>query len=136
MSDPSLALQGAVVARLKADAPVAALIGTRVYDEVPTSATFPYVVVGDGQVIGDDDDCADVSEVTFQVHAWTRSPADTGWPKSKQIAAAVRTAMKAPFTLVGFDVLLGEFTQIQFLKDPDGLTRHAMVEFRFLIVHS
>ena len=44
--------------------------------------------------------------------------------------------MKAPFVLVGFDVLLCEFNQIQFLKDPDGLTRHAMVEFRFLIVHS
>lgn len=136
MSDPSLALQGAVVARMKADAPIVALVGTRIYDEVPTSATFPYLVVGDGQVVGDDDDCVDVSEVTFQIHAWTRPPADTGWPKAKSIAAAVRTAMKAPFTLGGFDVLLSEFTQIQFLKDPDGLTRHAMVEFRFLIVHS
>lgn len=135
MSDPSLALQGAVVARLKADTMVAALIGPRVYDEVPASAIFPYIVVGDGQVVGDDDDCADVSEVTFQVHAWTRPP-DAGWPKSKSIAAAVRTAMKSPLTLPGFDVLLCEFAQIQFLRDPDGLTRHAMVEFRFLIVHS
>lgn len=136
MSDPSLALQGAIIARLKASAGVVALIAARVYDEVPLIAVFPYVSIGDGQVIGDDDECSETSEVTFQMHAWSRSPADTGYPKVKSILSAIRTAMRAPLALDGFQLLSQEFTQTQFLREPDGgLTRHAVIEYRFIIVH-
>ena len=136
MSDPSLALQGAVVARLKGSAPLAALIGDRVFDEVKGGANFPYLSVGDGQVIGDDDECSETSEVTFQIHAWSRSPTDPGYPKVKSILSAVRTAMRAPLDVPGFDLLLQEFTQTQFVREPDGgLTRHALIEYRFIIVH-
>lgn len=136
MSDPSLALQGAIVARLKGSPPLVALIADRVFDEVKAGAAFPYLTIGDCQVIGDDDECSETSEVTFQIHAWSRSPADTGYPKIKSILSAVRTAMRAPLTLDGFDLLSQEFTQTQFLREPDGgLTRHAVIEFRFIIVH-
>jgi hypothetical protein len=42
----SLDLQKAVVARLKADAGVTALVGQRIYDRVPPDAVFPYVSLG------------------------------------------------------------------------------------------
>lgn len=134
MSDPLLALQGAIVARLKADAPTVAFVAQRIYDEVPTSATFPYISLGDGQSNGDDIDCAKISEVYFQIHAWSRSP-DPGYVKVKGIAAAVRDAMTAPIVMPGFEVQEQQYQQTQLLRDPDGLTRHAMVEFRFIIVH-
>jgi hypothetical protein len=133
VSDPSYALQVAIFDALKADATLAGFIGARVYDSVPEGAAFPYVTVGDGQVVGDDNECADGSEVFFQCHAWSRA---TGYPEVKKIAAALRSALRsATLTLAGFDVGLVEFTQTQFLKDPDGLTSHAVVEFRFLITH-
>jgi hypothetical protein len=133
MSDPSAVLQSAIIAALKADATLSGFIAGRVYDPVPSGFVFPYVTVGDGQVVGDDNECADGSEVFFQCHAWSRTP---GYSEVKKIAAAIRSALRsATLTLTGFDVGLAEFTQTQFLKDPDGLTSHAVVEFRFLITH-
>lgn len=138
MSDPSLLLQGAIVTALKADTAIRALCGappaTRIYDAVPPAPTFPYVSVGDGQVLGDDtEDCGDGSEVNIQVDAWSRA---VGYPEVKQIAAAVRSALKAIPMLSGFTVSVVEFQQCQYLRDPDGLTRHAAIQFRYLITHT
>jgi hypothetical protein len=135
MSDPSYALQAAITGRLKDDGGVTALVGPRVYDEVPAAATYPYLSLGGGQVLGGDDECADGSEITFQIHGWSQSAATPGYSVVKKIAGAVRSAMKAPLTVDGFDVLLSEFTQTQYLDDPDGRTRHAVIEYRFIIAH-
>jgi hypothetical protein len=134
MSDPSYLLQAAIVPRLKQAPALAALVGGGVYDEVPAGAPFPYVTVGGGQVIGDDIDCADISEVFFQIHAWARPPSARAIVK--KIAGAVCDAMKAPITLTGFDVQIQDYQQTQWLDDPDGLTQHAMVVFRFIIVNA
>lgn len=140
MSDPSLALQGAIVALLNANSGVTQLVDARIYDEVPapvapaTLPTFPYITVGDAQVIGDDtEDCGDGSEVNVQIDAWSRA---RGYPEVKRIAAAVRTALKTSPTFSGFDVSVVEFLQTQFLRDPDGKTRHAAMQFRYLITHT
>lgn len=134
MSDPSLLLQGAIVALLKGDVALTALVAQRVYDAVPSSPTFPYVTIGDGQVLGDDtEDCGDGSEINLQIDAWSRA---VGYPEVKQIAAAIRAALKNYPTLSGFQVSVVEFLQTQFLRDPDGLTRHAAIQFRYLITHA
>ena len=54
----------------------------------------------------------------------------------KGIAAAIRTALKTIPTLAGFVVDVVEFQQCQFLRDPDGKTRHAAIQFRYLISHT
>lgn len=134
MSDPSLALQEKIVALLKTHAPLAAEVGARVYDEPPTAPQFPYVTVGDGDVLGDDtEDCGDGSEVTLQVDAWSRGP---GYPEVKRIAAAIRAALKTAPVLTGFEVSVVEFVRAAFLRDPDGMTRHAALQFRYLITHT
>lgn len=133
MPDPSLALQGALVALLKADNAVSAIVGPRIYDAVPDKPTFPYLVVGDGQVVGDDNECDEASEVFVQIHAWSRAQ---GWPEVKQLAGAVRSAVRgASFVLPGFNVTLQEFVQALWLRDPDGQSRHAPIEFHFLVAH-
>ncbi|MCK1460900.1 DUF3168 domain-containing protein [Bradyrhizobium sp. 2] len=134
MSDPSEKLQTAIVARLKGDVALSASVAKRVYDEVPEKAVFPYLTMGGGQVLGDDDECVEQSEVTYQLHVWTQPP--FAGVAMKRIAGQVRAAMKAPLAVAGFDVLVQEFVQSQWLDDPDGQTRHAVVEFRFVIVHT
>jgi hypothetical protein len=136
MSSPELALQGALVTALKATGGVGT--AQRVFDSVPAedhpSFGFPYIRVGDDQVLGDDDDCEDLSEVFSRIHVWSRA---AGWPEAKTIAAAIRTRVKAAtLTLSGFTVDNVEFVQSLFLEDPDGISRHAVVEFRFLITHA
>jgi len=129
VSDPSLALQGGLVALLKSGGGVGT--GDRVYDEVPEKPTFPYISIGDDQVVGDDNDCSEISEVFCRIHVWSRA---VGYPETKQIAGAVRTRLRATApTVTGFTVDVVEFQQHQFLRDEDGKTRHAVVEYRFLI---
>jgi hypothetical protein len=128
MADPSLAVQGAVVSALK----TAGIADGRVYDIVPPSPTFPYVSLGPGDTVGDDNSCFAASEVTVQVDIWSRA---VGWPEAKAIAAAVRAALTVELTLTGFRNVVGEFVLSRFLDDPDGSTRHAAMQFRYLIDH-
>lgn len=129
MSDPTLAIQGAIVAALNVATAVA---GGRIYDSAPAEPSFPYVTVGEGDTVGDDNSCFDSSEVNIAVHVWSRA---VGFPEAKGIAALVRARCKAEFTISGFKVVNAEFVTTRYLRDPDGLTSHAVVEFRYLVDH-
>ncbi len=132
MSDPALALQGAIYALLNDPSPP---LVSRVYDNVPPEPVFPYVTIGECQVLGDDtEDCGDGSEIFVQIHAWSRA---VGYPEVKRLAAAIRTTLRrATYAITGFTVSVVEFQQTRYLRDPDGKTSHAVVEFRYLITHA
>jgi len=139
MSDPSLPLQAALIARLLADTAVKALVSKRIYDEVPddkkriadTGKAFPYVSLGDMQVLPDKADCIDGTEVFVQIDAWSRAQ---GYPEVKHIGAAIVAALDdQPLTVTGYTAVVFEIQNIQYLRDPDGLTRHAALSFRALI---
>jgi hypothetical protein len=128
VADPSLAVQGGIVARLKD----AGVCDGRVYDAVPKGPAYPYVSVGEGDTVGDDNSCFDASEVTVQIDVWST---DVGWPEAKSIASAVRAALKAELDLEDFANPVTTFRLCRFLRDPDGVTRHAAMQFTFLIDH-
>lgn len=71
----SEAVQRALVARLRADPALAALIGDRVFDHVPTKAPMPYVSLGpeDARPI-DEPECLSGYDGTVQVDVWSRAP--------------------------------------------------------------
>jgi Protein of unknown function (DUF3168) len=98
MSDPSLELQAAIVSKLKNDAGVQAVVGQRVYDEVPPNPTFPYISIGDNQVLPDKADCIDGTEIFWQIDGWARDPT---FPKTKSISKAVVAAMDDGHWLFG-----------------------------------
>lgn len=127
MADPSLELQGAIVVRLKNVSAVQALIGQRIYDPVPPSATFPYVSLGPDDLISDDADCITGFEITVQIDCWSRS---LGFKEVKQVGDAVREALH------GYDFTLGVNASVLFehritrnMRDNDGLTQHAAMTF-------
>jgi len=128
---PSLELQGVIVARLKSNAAVTALIAGRVYDAVPDKKTFPYVTLGEGDETGDDADCIDSFEVTFDIDVWSRG---VGFPEAKQIADAVRSALKSPELTLQTNAL-AEFQhrQTRIFRDPDGQTSHAVLTYQAFI---
>lgn len=133
MSEPSLALQAAIVSALRADAPVTALIGQRVYDRVPPVPTFPYVTIGDDQVLPDAAECLDGSvEVTATIDVWSRT---VGKVEAKQISGAIVSLLNfnASLTLTGYRLVSIEHESSRHLDDPDGLTSHSVVTFRALI---
>jgi hypothetical protein len=131
MSDPSLELQTAIVTKLKADAGVVAAVGTRVYDNVPPNASFPYISLGDSQVLPDKADCIDGTEIFFTLDGWSR---DLRFPECKTISKAIVACLDdQPLTVAGYDAVVFELDSISYLRDPDGITRHVALSFRTLI---
>jgi len=131
VSDPSLELQSAIITKLKADPGVQAVVGQRVYDEVPPEPTFPYISLGDNQVLPDKADCIDGTEIYWQIDGWARDPT---FPKTKQISKAVVACLDDQDLVVSnYAAIVVEIQTINYLHDPDGITRHVAISFRFLI---
>ena len=128
MTSPVLELQGAIVARLKANAAVSALIGQRVYDAVPDNPAFPYVSFGPADELSDDVDCVDGFEITMQIDCWSRA---VGFPEVKRISDTVRAALvKTDLTIADNALVYFEHRITRVFRDPDGLTSHAAISFQ------
>jgi hypothetical protein len=97
-ADPSLQLQKAIVARLKTDAAVTAIVNGRIYDAVPPGAVKPYVSFGPFQLLPEHGDCLDGGEAIVTLDGWAAGP-DT--VQIKQLGAALATALDtSPAVLV------------------------------------
>ena len=131
MADPDLELQGEIIKRLKADAGVAALVNGRVYDSVPSGAPFPYVSYGPSDLVTDDADCITGFDGFHQLDAWSRA---VGYPEVKKIAEAVRTCLHdAPIALPSNALVFLEHRSTRYVRDPDGLTSHAVIQLETVI---
>jgi hypothetical protein len=130
MSDPALALQGAINLKLRADI---AAVSERVLDEVPADVVFPYIEIGEFQTVDDGAQCHDGVEVFATLHVWSRGT--RGQVECKTIAGAVRGSLHEAALDLGaaWQFLENMHQDTRYLKDPDGLTRHAVLTFRSLI---
>ena len=124
----SRAYQKAVVAALKADAGVAAFVGSRIYDMAPADASYPYISLGPSSVVPDNADCIEGREETIQIDVWDRS--NGLMHPCRAIADAVYDALHEvtltlddPFANVETNVTL-----MQVFGDPDGITAHGVVQ--------
>jgi hypothetical protein len=127
-----LALQGAIVARLKADAGVSALIAGRVYDRVPATYALPYVQIRTLQGIEDAAECIDGREVYIDLDAWSDKP---GKVEASRVAEAVRKALNfAPLALEEPHALVEiAHRDTDITTESDALTSRARMTFRALV---
>lgn len=133
--DTSYELQRAIVAALKNDAIVTTLIEGRVFDNVPrspdtgaTTAGFPFVSFGGEQGVPENIDCIDAEEIIIQIDAWSRDP---GYMEVKRIAKAVKNVLhEAELPIADNGLVYFVFDGRRVLRDPDGLTSHAVLTFR------
>ncbi|MGY6251611.1 DUF3168 domain-containing protein [Bosea thiooxidans] len=130
MSEATLPLQAAVVAALKAHAPLTALVGAKVYDRVPANTVPPYVTITGWQEIEDGTDCMDASEVFFDVQCFS---AAVGRPEAARIAGAVKDALHrlAPATAGCGDTEI-LYRGTQYFTESDNATTRAVVNFHAL----
>lgn len=130
MTSPSLELQGAIVARLRADADVKD-IAKGVHERIPENASFPYVSMGPSQALSEDADCIIGFEITMQIDAWSRA---FGFPEVSRLAEAVRAALHdVDLQLTDNALVYLRHRQTRIFRDPDGLTNHAAIEFVALV---
>lgn len=84
MSEASLAAQRLAVVKMRARPELTALVPSgNIFDRNERPEVFPCVVIGEGQTVGDDIDCADLSEVHLSLHVWTK---ENGLVACKSIA--------------------------------------------------
>ena len=121
-------LQKAIYAKLVADN----VASGRVYDRVPEARVFPYVTIGDEDISNDGNTCNDAWTVFSDIHAWSR-PATGSKSEVKGLAASIVNSVASVLTLTGFQVILAELENVRTLRDPDGITEHAVVSIRYEI---
>lgn len=125
MSDPALALQGAIIDAIKA---LATEADQNVFDTVPSRDPFPRVTVGEGQTAPIDADCYDGSESTIDVSVWSR---EVGFPQAKRIASAIRTRLhNGELVLPGHTLEILKVENTFYERDRDGLTSRARMQIR------
>lgn len=136
MTSPTYELQGAIVQRLKNDPALSAMIGGRVYDDIPrsngqVSATFPFVSFGPVDETSDDATCITGFEISIQLDVWSRAQ---GFPECRQIIDLVRRALLNEELELTVNSLV-DFTHrmTQTLRDPDGITSHGVLHFVALV---
>ena len=139
MSDPSLPLQDAVEAGLRADAVLATDMGGAVIlftMSAPFGTPKPYLVIGNDQIVPDAgaDACGAADDAYTKVHIWTRDDEggiEASRRQAKTLAAHVRRILTTALTVEGFTVVDWACEDVLHLTDPDGLTAHSVVSNRF-----
>jgi hypothetical protein len=128
MTYPALALQQAVVTALAASAPLAAIVGTRIYDAPPRDAAFPYVSFGQLSVADWSTGTESGAEHQLTLDVWSR---EAGKRECYAILDAVTAALNdAALTLDGNALVNLRFQFADVRRDPDGITFHGVIRFR------
>ncbi|MBL0374034.1 DUF3168 domain-containing protein [Rhizobium sp. KVB221] len=107
-----------------------AVAGGRIYDRVPDKPTFPYITIGDEQILDDGNSCDDGWEVFHDLHAWSRS---VGFPEVKGLIAAAVPRLASIASIGGHTLIAAEVQATRVFRDPDGLTNHGVITVRFVI---
>lgn len=140
--DGSLALQSALLARLRADASLTALVSGRVYDEPPKDVAFPYVRLG-AEVVGSERiGCFTDDDIAFSIECHTRPTSgrvEAGQPEivksgrveAKRLAAAVRASLDDADITLGSGKHLDwlEHLTTSYSRASDGASWIAVVAF-------
>jgi Protein of unknown function (DUF3168) len=128
MSASSWALQQAIFSALSASSDLQALIGTRLFDEVPRESAFPYAVIGDDVETNYDTATEAGSQHIADVDIWSRGG---GHKESKSIADVVRTTLDGAALSPSGQTLVGiRYQGADFVRQTDGETYRATLHFR------
>ncbi len=138
---PDFELKVAVIARLKADTTVASFVGSKVYDRVPETTDgkpdvpSPYISMGPWTVLPDDADCIDGVEITGQIDVWSWGGGEAyGSAQVQKIADAARRSLhNAEFSLTTNALAELQHVLTRILRDDDGVTNHAVVQFTAVV---
>ncbi|MEH6522572.1 DUF3168 domain-containing protein [Sulfitobacter sp.] len=129
----ALALQAALIAALKADGGISALVGVRIYDEPPQNALRPYISIGGIELRPLRSDCGRAATVTFGIEAHSR-PDTSGRGEATECAEAIVSALdQAPLEVVGFTVIQMHWLTQSVERDVDGKSYTAIATFSTIL---
>jgi hypothetical protein len=128
MGDADLALQAALYVHLGSDETLAGLVGTRLYDNAPGDAHFPYLALGDAEIADWSDGETQGCEHRLSFHALSRNG---GRAEAKAIMGAVHGALHdRDLTLAGHRLVNLRFERAETRRESDGATWRGTIRFR------
>lgn len=118
--------------RVQAVQDLFALVGARIYDDVPDNEDdFPYVVIGEDELSQWDTDGSLGFRADVTIHVWSRS---NGFKETKDVQSAIYRALhNFQFDIADYQNVLCQQTFQQTLRDPDGKTRHGVQTYHTLM---
>ncbi len=126
MADEMKKLHKAIYDRLSSE------LSTPVLDHVPDSQPFPYVTIGEATATRWGHKLADGKNATHTIHIWSRHK---GYSEILTIAGEIEDALEATLDLgAGLQCVINELDLEETMDDPDGITRHGVVRFRYFII--
>jgi hypothetical protein len=121
------AVQAALYTLLSGDPTLAALV-VGVYEEVPEGSAYPYVQLGEFTETKDAVFERDGRMVLATLHVWSQY---AGQQECWTIAGRIGDLIdETTPTVSGATVESCEVEQAQVLRDPDGRTRHGVIQLR------
>jgi hypothetical protein len=128
----NFSLQEALYANLKEYTALTALIGERLYDNVPQTTPFPYVSIGDLRFEDNSQKGAYGNFVTVPIHVWSNH---RGKKECQQIMRLIylRWHDLGVLAVSGMQFTGMYHTYSTIITEPDGLTRHGASNYRVTI---
>lgn len=125
----SLGIQSAIFTKLTDDSTLMGLV-TGVFDSLPSGQTFPYVVLGEDTETAANTLASIGREVTVTIHIFSQY---AGTKEAKQIAGRIIDLIeRRTLSASGITTYSAVLDLCQFFTDPDGVTTHGVLRFRFL----
>lgn len=133
MSVGQFPLQQAIFGALNVSA-ITSTLSCGVYDDVPQSATYPYIALGEETVIDFSTKDTHGNEITINIHVWSQYK---GSKETKQIMDKIHDLLhNINLTVTGHNLINLRFEFSDIMRDPDGITRHGVMRFRAIILGS
>jgi hypothetical protein len=128
----SVAMQKAVVARLRGDTAVTALVpAADIFDRSTRPEKSICVVLGEEQIVREPMTFQDNHvRVYLTLHLWHKSQ---DFATVKNLGDAIRKAMRARLVAMGVAVIYFAFDSVRYMRDPDGEYVHGVVTFNSLV---
>jgi hypothetical protein len=130
---PELALQKAIRGVLISQETLTDLVpASSILDRNERPAPDPAIIIGEGQSVDEGNSIGrTLTRVYMDVHVWKREPSTVG---VKLIAGAIRKALSLKLEgNSGFHFADCFVQGVRFLRDPDGVTSHAVVTLNALV---
>lgn len=128
------AVQHALVQAMLADSGLAALVGTRVFDDVPEMSALPYISLGPEDWRPFEPACLNGAEGVVQVDIWSDSVGRVECKAITERVAELFNGDAAPVVPGGGWRISGQrVSMMRVLSDPGSRTRHGVVQVEMTI---
>tara|TARA_A100001201_G_scaffold2620_1_gene6677 strand:+ start:1336 stop:1743 length:408 start_codon:yes stop_codon:yes gene_type:complete len=131
----SFDLQSAIYTLLSGDSTLDSLVGNnRIYDNVPQTSSYPYVVIGNEIATNQGTKTLDGIEYGIDIDVWSQY---RGKKEIKNIMERIYNLLHdQDLTVSGASFVVGQVRQVATLVEADGITRHGILSVSIIVYDS